>query len=94
LRHQIEVTADPTLIELLQTLSSAPMPAGVKPDAPSSDQYAGVVVPLQLKTEDGILSFFSTTTVFGTPVDITLAELAIESFFPANVETALKLSRS
>ena len=35
-----------------------------------------------------MLSFFSTTTVFGTPLDITLSELAIESFFPADAATA------
>ena len=37
------------------------------------------------------MSFFSTTTIFGTPIDITLAELAIESFFPANAATATAL---
>lgn len=36
---------------------------------------------------------FETTTVFGTPIDITLSELAIESFFPANEETAALLRR-
>jgi hypothetical protein len=50
-------------------------------------------VPLQLITEAGILSFFSTTTVFGTPVDITLSELALESFFPADASTADALRR-
>jgi len=54
-----------------------------RPAAPARD-YAGVVVPLELATEAGLLSFFSTTTVFGTPVDITLSELALECFFPAN----------
>lgn len=38
--------------------------------------------PFQLVTEAGLVSFFSTTTIFGTPLDITLSELAIESFFP------------
>lgn len=41
----------------------------------------------------GVLSFFSTTTVFGTPVDVTLAELALESFFPADAATAEALHR-
>jgi hypothetical protein len=52
-----------------------------------------VVVPFQFITEQGILSFFSTTTIFGTPVDITLSELAIESFFPADAATAAALRR-
>jgi hypothetical protein len=41
-----------------------------------------------LVTPAGVLSFFSTTTVFGTPVDITLAEIAIEAFYPADKATA------
>jgi hypothetical protein len=50
-------------------------------------------VPLELVTDAGVLAFFSTTTVFGTPVDITLSELAIESFFPADANTAATLGR-
>jgi hypothetical protein len=56
-------------------------------------EYAGVVVPFQLVTEHGILAFISTTTIFGTPVDITLSELALESFFPADAATSENLRR-
>ena len=49
------------------------------------------VVPMRLRTEVGELAFLSTTTVFGTPVEVTLSELAIESFFPANPKTATAL---
>jgi hypothetical protein len=42
---------------------------------------------------ENVLSFFSTTTVFGTPVDVTLSELAVESFFPADEETAAAVRR-
>ena len=52
---------------------------------------AAVAVPLRLRSDAGLLSFISTTTVFGTPVDITLEELALESFFPADAETAAAL---
>ena len=48
-------------------------------------------MPLQLATDAGVLSLFSTTTVFGTPVDVTLSELAIEAFFPADEETSERL---
>jgi hypothetical protein len=41
----------------------------------------------------GDLAFISTTTIFGTPVDVTVAELAIESFFPADATTAEALRR-
>ena len=50
-----------------------------------------LVVPLVIDTRLGRLSFISTTTVFGTPVDVTLAELALESFFPADAATAAAL---
>jgi transcriptional regulator with XRE-family HTH domain len=89
LRHQINVTADPVLVDLLSELSGYPAPgpadAGMHP---AGRDYAEVVVPLQFVTEGGVLRLFSTTTVFGTPVDITLSELALESFFPADAATA------
>jgi hypothetical protein len=52
-----------------------------------------VFVPLKLVTEVGLLSFISTTTIFGTPRDITLSELALEAFFPADPETAAIVRR-
>jgi hypothetical protein len=48
-------------------------------------------VPIVLHTDVGALSFLGTTTVFGTAVDVTLAELTIESFFPADRETAERM---
>ena len=42
---------------------------------------------MRLRVGDGELEFFSTMTVFGTAADVTVAELAIESFFPADPET-------
>jgi hypothetical protein len=73
----------------LEELAAYPAPDGAGP-APEGGmpEYGGVVVPFRLKTEAGTLSFISTTTVFGTPVDVTLSELALESFFPADAETA------
>ena len=48
-------------------------------------------MPLRFRTQVGVLSFISTTTVFGTPVDVTLQELALETFFPADEATAAAL---
>ncbi|MNN96055.1 hypothetical protein D3C81_2149740 [compost metagenome] len=47
-----------------------------------------MLVPLQLATDFGVLSLISTITVFGTPVDVTLAELALETLFPADAASA------
>jgi MmyB-like transcription regulator ligand binding domain len=52
------------------------------------------VLPLQLETELGRLSLFGTITVFGTPIDVTVAELALECFHPADRATAAILRRS
>ena len=48
---------------------------------------------MRYRTEHGELSLFSTTSVLGTPLDVTLAELAIESFFPADEATAEAVRR-
>ena len=93
LRRQVEVTADPLLAELLRELSGYPIP--IDPiEATTPREFAGVLMPMQLVTADGTLSFISTTTMFGTPVDITLSELALESFFPADGATAEALRRA
>jgi transcriptional regulator with XRE-family HTH domain len=82
-RRQIEITADALLVALLKELEGYPAP---RMPARKAD-HADVVVPLQLRAGDTVLSFISTTTVFGTPQDITLSELALETFFPADVTT-------
>jgi len=91
LQRQIDVSGDDTLGALRDELAAYPAPAGAA--APHNDEAAvnQIAVPLTLRTSIGVLSFFSTTTVFGTPVDVTLSELAIEAFFPADPETAVAL---
>jgi MmyB-like transcription regulator ligand binding domain len=86
LRRQIEITADPLLIDLLREIGGYPTPTGKL--VPTSALEYAVVVPFKINSKAGPLSFFSTTTVFGTPVDVTLSELALELFFPADDETA------
>jgi hypothetical protein len=94
LRKQIEVSADPVLVALLEELRALPAPLTRRPPPAPNPDYAGVVVPLQLTTAAGVLSFLSTTTVFGTPVDVTLSEIALEAFFPADRATADALARA
>jgi transcriptional regulator with XRE-family HTH domain len=89
LNHQIDVSADPVLMKLMNELRGYPAANECATvGSPLNRDYAGVLVPLELITESGVLAFFSATTVFGTPVDITLSELALETFFPANSATA------
>ena len=90
LQRQIEASADAALISLHDELAAYPAPAGALPAAAEPIQHH-IAVPLRVRTALGELAFYSTTTVFGTPVDITLSELAIEAFFPADPQTAQAL---
>ncbi len=88
LRQQIRTTADPLLAELLTELLSYPVPAAPTAKGKAQEEAEPpIVVPLQLRLGESVLSLISTTTVFGTPVDVTLSELALETFFPADEAT-------
>ena len=80
LRRQIELTADP-------------VPYRPGPTPVNDHEHAGVIVPFRLETAAGLLELFSTTTIFGTPIDVTLSELAIEAFYPADAATGERLRR-
>lgn len=95
LRRQIDESADPTLMELSSELAGYAVPDDPAVSAPGTrPENHSVFVPLTLRTPMGVLSFLSTTTIFGTPVDVTLSEIAIEAFFPADEETARVLKNS
>lgn len=87
LRRQLELSADPVLADLLEELQAYPSGRGDRQSLVPPNDLGGVVVPLQVATSAGTLSLFSTTTVFGTPLDVTLAELALECFYPADAAT-------
>jgi transcriptional regulator with XRE-family HTH domain len=90
LRQQIHQSGDETLAALLQELKGYPgSQAGDAMQLP--DEHLGVLMPFQFRTEAGVLNLVSTTTVFGSPVDVTLQELALETFFPADEATAAAL---
>jgi len=83
LHRQCEVTADPELIKLYHELKSYPIPARPAP-LPADN----VAIPFKLRFGGSVVSFMSATMILGTPVDITLSELALETFFPADESTA------
>ncbi|MGE8201397.1 MAG: helix-turn-helix domain-containing protein [Variovorax sp.] len=92
LQQQIAATGDAVLQELHDELEAYPPPA-VSHDLPAIDTaLSAIAVPIQFVTPNGVLSFISTITIFGTPVDVTLQELAVESFFPADEQTAAALT--
>lgn len=89
LRRQIALTADPTLSDLYTELRAYPC------DLPEPEvELPGpgeVLVPLRVRHGTGEVAFFTTVSTFGTPLDVTVSELAIEAFYPANAETAAVL---
>lgn len=86
LKRQNDAAADPVLVALEQELSG--YPSGPRTSTPLHPDVAAITHPLRLRMGGTILTFISTITVFGTALDITLSEIAIESFFPADEETA------
>ena len=84
------MTADPALAALLEELRG--YPGGAADDASRDPGGEEIMVELRLASPAGPLAFFSTVTTFGTALDITVAELSIEAFFPADAVTAAALS--
>ncbi len=95
LRRSVVLTNDPALIELQDEVAAYPnvvelsrLQRGAAWDEPP------LLIPVVLELGGGVLSFFTTLTTFGTPRDITLDELAVELFFPADPETEALLRSS
>ena len=86
LRRRVALTADPDLARLLNELRAYPC------DQPEPEVevpgLGDIVVPLRIRHAGRELVFLSTVATFGTPLDVTIAKLAIESFFPADPYTA------
>lgn len=89
LRRQVAATADPELTALLGELRGYPCDQEVpEVEVPGPGD---IFVPLRLRHRGTELAFFSAVATFGTPLDVTMAELVIESFFPADERTAARL---
>ena len=89
LQRQATASGDPDLVALRAELRTYPGVAGAHEEP---DGTTRLFVPLRLRHgRFGELAFFSTIATFGTALDLTMAELAIESFFPADDTTAAAL---
>jgi transcriptional regulator with XRE-family HTH domain len=94
LRRQIDARHDRAIVDLLNELRSYPAPAGACTAAVRDRERPMFAIPFQLVTDAGVLSFFSTTTVFGTPLNVTVAEVSLECFYPADRPTEEALRRA
>jgi len=93
LRREAQASADPELTALHDELARYPGVSSAQPaaGAPGSD----ILLALRLRDpqDEGELAFFSTISTFGSAAEVTLSELAIEAFYPANARTAMRLMR-
>ena len=85
LKKQVEDTADFELEKLLKELGEYKNVG--RNNEKNKNTKAEIVIPLKIESKFGVLSFISATTVFGTPLDVTISEIALETFFPADRET-------
>ena len=85
LRRQAERSATTGLRALLAEMVGYCREAGIDPEAQPRNR---IVLPLRLRHPDGLLTFFSTISVLGAPLDVTLDEVAVETFFAADEATA------
>ena len=86
LRQQLAARVDPVIKALLTEIAGYPVPPGSEP-LENFGAAQRLATPLHLSTRFGVVSFLNTLTVFGTPNDVTLAELALEMLFPADDKT-------
>jgi transcriptional regulator with XRE-family HTH domain len=94
--HRLQVlTADPEVSKLADEVARYPTVVGLRDwrDVARADEPA-ILVPWRLRLDSVELSLFTTLTTFGTPQDITLAELAVELFYPADEVSEAALRRA
>ena len=87
LRQQIDARGDPVIQGLFAEVSAYPAPP-IPIRRKASGAAERLATPLRIATRFGVMSFLGTVTVFGTPNDVTLSELALEMLFPADEKTA------
>jgi transcriptional regulator with XRE-family HTH domain len=90
LRREAQFYGDPELIRLYDELSAY---EGVGEAHTVDGTVNDFALTLRLRVRDRELAFFSTIATFGSPVDVTVAELMVETFFPADAQTAQALSQ-
>jgi transcriptional regulator with XRE-family HTH domain len=85
--REIVLERDPATRELLSAILAYP---GVPKrwGEPNFESPQDVIIPIEMRFGDQTLRFFSTIATLGSPHDITLQELRIESFHPADESTA------
>ena len=93
LRRQLLLTGDPTFGEVLDELTAFLRDAGVEPAAGTGEGPLDLATPMLLDSRRGPLALITMIATFGTPLDVTLAELSLETFLPIDAATVATLNR-
>ena len=94
MRGVLVIGAGPTGLTLALALRRRGLPCRLVDQAPEPSAAADLLVPLRLRHGEGELALLSTVTAFGTALDVTIEELSIEAFYPADAATAAALTRA
>ncbi|KOX25748.1 MULTISPECIES: helix-turn-helix domain-containing protein [unclassified Streptomyces] len=89
--RQIALARSESLRALYEEVAAYPLPAGSVDEPEEEDPYPYFALPMRIEHEGRVLSFVSSISTFNTPMDVTVAELAIETLIPADPETAARL---
>ncbi|MBD0741595.1 helix-turn-helix domain-containing protein [Streptomyces sp. CBMA152] len=90
MERQIALMRSDALRSLYEEVAAHPVPDTADDDAPDHALFP-FALPLRVEHRGTVLSFISTIATFNTPMDVTVSELAIETFLPADKETAAYL---
>jgi transcriptional regulator with XRE-family HTH domain len=91
MERQIALQRSPALRALYEEVAAYPVPDGTRGEPATDEPVPYFALPMRIEHEGRVLSFVSSVSTFNTPMDVTVAELAIETFFPADAETAARL---
>ncbi|MFF3314454.1 helix-turn-helix domain-containing protein [Streptomyces sp. NPDC003035] len=93
MERQIGLVRSEALRELYEEVAAYPLPegAGDPDDREDPQPYPYFALPMRIEHEGQVLSFVSSISTFNTPMDVTVAELAIETFLPADPATVAYL---
>ncbi|MFF9813413.1 helix-turn-helix domain-containing protein [Streptomyces sp. NPDC014006] len=86
MQRQIALQRSEELRALYEEVAAYPVPREA-PDSEPEEPYPYFALPLRFEHEGRVLSFISSISTFNTPMDVTVAELAIETFLPADPAT-------
>ncbi|MFD9632271.1 helix-turn-helix domain-containing protein [Streptomyces violascens] len=88
MERQIALLRSDTLRALYEEVAAHPLPADAEAGDAGAHPVFPFALPLRIEHAGTVLSFISTIATFNTPMDVTVSELAIETFLPADPETA------